>query len=105
MYKKARIPLHNGQSVQAAKWRDFYDNDGYMNLPLVEKTLRELRAYIRLVGDGPDQDQRSRRYVMDEKDSRVMLLSNTHPALGDDAMTDCLRTAVEEGAYDQNRRR
>lgn len=95
MYKKARIPLHNGQSAQAAKWRDFYENDGYTNLPLVEKMLRELRAYIRLVGDGSDQDQWSRRYAMDEKDSRVMLLSNTHPAPGDGAMTDRLRTAVE----------
>jgi hypothetical protein len=67
----------------APKWRHFYDNDCYTNITLTIRTLATLRSFIRIIGDGPDQDQWERQYLMRKSDAKVMLLSNTHKAYSD----------------------
>lgn len=72
------------------KWRRFYANDGYDDLAMTQQTLQHLRGYLRLIGDSADLDGWHRQYVMPEADRRVMLLSNTHPALDDEALAENL---------------
>ncbi|WP_416353701.1 hypothetical protein ACNAN0_01850 [Agrilactobacillus fermenti] len=45
-----------------------------------------LRNYIRIIGDGPDEDQWERQYLMAKSDAKIMLLSNTHKAYDDDEL-------------------
>lgn len=73
------------------KWIDFYQNDAYTNIELNAKKLRVLRSYLRTMGDGSDEDQWERKYLMETIDSRVMLLSNTHLALSDEQLAKKLR--------------
>lgn len=73
------------------KWVDFFHNDAYSNIELNAVKLRRLRSYLRVLGDGPDEDQWERKYLMEPADARVMLLSNTHLALSDDQIAKKLR--------------
>jgi hypothetical protein len=50
-----------------------------------------LRSYLRVLGDGSDEDVWERKYLMEPADARVMLLSNTHLALSDDQIAKKLR--------------
>lgn len=74
------------QNNPTKKWAKFYDNDCYTNISLTINVLRTLTNYIRIIGDGPDEDQWEREYLMDESDAKVMLLSNTHKAYDDPEM-------------------
>lgn len=73
------------------KWRHFYDNDCYTNVSLSDSALGTLRNYIRIIADGPDEDQWERQYLMLKSDAKVMLLSNTHKAYSDDELAARLR--------------
>lgn len=73
------------------KWRHFYDNDCYTNISLSNEALGTLRNVVRIIGDGPDEDQWERQYLMLKSDAKVMLLSNTHQAYSDDEMAARLR--------------
>lgn len=68
------------------KWAHIYDNDCYTNITLAIDALKTLRNYVRIIGDGPDEDQWERQYLMLPSDGKVMLLSNTHKAYSDDEM-------------------
>ncbi|WP_283680158.1 glycosyl hydrolase 115 family protein [Lentilactobacillus sp. Marseille-Q4993] len=68
------------------KWVRFYDNDCYTNISLTIDVLGTLTNYIRIIGDGPDEDQWEREYLMDKSDAKIMLLSNTHKAYDDNEM-------------------
>ncbi|WP_143462204.1 glycosyl hydrolase 115 family protein [Levilactobacillus enshiensis] len=78
------------------KWADFYDNDAYTNISLTATMLSQLRGYLRILGDGPDEDQWNRQYLMEPADARVMLLSNTHLALTDHVLAQKLREHFSE---------
>ncbi|ERL65246.1 glycosyl hydrolase 115 family protein [Schleiferilactobacillus shenzhenensis] len=80
------------------KWVDFYHNDAYTNVALDAIKLRRLRSYLRVLGDGPDEDQWERKYLMEPSDARVMLLSNTHLALSDDYIAKKLREQLIDEA-------
>ena len=73
------------------KWVDFFHNDAYSNIELNAIKLRRLRSYLRVLGDGSDEDVWERKYLMEPADARVMLLSNTHLALSDDQIAKKLR--------------
>ncbi|GKS81366.1 hypothetical protein LPAF129_10520 [Ligilactobacillus pabuli] len=75
----------------AEKWRDFYDNDCYTNISLSVQTLATLQNVLRMVGDGPDEDQWEREYLMQASDAKVMLLSNLHKAYTDDEFSRKIR--------------
>lgn len=71
------------QSNPLKKWAHFYDNDCYTNISLTIQVLKTLAGYLRITGDGPDEDQWERHYLMTKGDARIMLLSNTHQAYDD----------------------
>ncbi len=77
-------------------WYDFYENDGYTNLTLTKEMIKSLLSYIRIIGDGPDQDQWERKYIMDPTESRVMLLSNTKKALTDEKLARKIRVCFRK---------
>jgi hypothetical protein len=77
-------------------WYDFYENDGYTNLTLTKEMIKSLLSYIRIIGDGPDQDQWERKYIMDSTESRVMLLSNTKKALTDEKLARKIRVSFRK---------
>lgn len=75
----------------STKWYDFYDNDGYDNMPLAAKKLKFLRQYIRTLGDSDDEDRWERQLIMATSEARVMMLSNTHREMDDDQLAKKLR--------------
>ncbi|KAF1301884.1 glycosyl hydrolase 115 family protein [Enterococcus sp. JM9B] len=77
------------------KWFDFYDNDGYTNITLTEEMIRTLLNYLRIIGDGSDEDNWERKFVMDSTESRVMLLSNTRKAMDDNKIARKIRENEE----------
>ncbi|AQW21448.1 hypothetical protein PL11_005630 [Lentilactobacillus curieae] len=74
------------QNNPSKKWVRFYDNDCYTNISLTINVLGTLTNYVRIIGDGPDEDQWEREYLMDKSDAKIMLLSNTHKAYDDREM-------------------
>ncbi|MBF5067604.1 hypothetical protein G6O45_30850, partial [Salmonella enterica subsp. enterica serovar Istanbul] len=54
------------------KWVDFFHNDAYSNIELNAIKLRRLRSYLRVLGDGSDEDVWERKYLMGPADARVM---------------------------------
>ncbi|WP_283680463.1 glycosyl hydrolase 115 family protein [Lentilactobacillus sp. Marseille-Q4993] len=83
--------LRAWENNPSKKWVHFFDNDCYTNIELAIDTLGTLRNYIRIIGDGPDEDQWEREYLMEKSDAKVMLLSNTHKAYDDDEMAKRLQ--------------
>ncbi len=75
----------------SGKWYDFYQNDGYNNVPLAVSQLKFLRHYLRVLGDGDDLDQWEHHFVKATAEARVMTLSNTKPAMNDDQLAEKLR--------------
>lgn len=82
------------QNNPSSKWFDFFCNDAYSNIELNSIKLRRLRSYLRVLGDSSDEDKWERNYLMENSDSRVMLLSNTHLALSDDQIARKLREQI-----------
>jgi hypothetical protein len=70
----------------AGKWRDFYKNDGYNDVPLAVEQLKFLRHYIRTFGDGDDQDEWERNFIKAPSEARVMTLWTTAREFSDDQM-------------------
>lgn len=75
----------------SGKWADFYQNDGYNNVPLAVSQLKFLRHYLRVLGDSDDEDGWEHHFVKATAEARVMTLSNTRPAMGDDQLAKKLR--------------
>ncbi|GAX00273.1 glycosyl hydrolase 115 family protein [Secundilactobacillus mixtipabuli] len=73
------------------KWRDFYKNDGYNNVPLSVEKLKFLRQYLRTLGDSDDEDDWERRFIKTPSEARVMTLWTTRRELSDDKLADKLR--------------
>lgn len=78
------------------KWQTFYRNDCYTNIRLLMSELQTLRSYLRIAGDGPDEDQWERKYWLMPADARVMLLSNTHCAYSDEELAQRLRVRLNQ---------
>ena len=87
---------HSLKNNPSDKWLDFFNNDGYTNLTLSTEMLGTLLNYLRIIGDGPDQDRWEREYVMEATDSRVMLLSNTRKALPDEILAKKIRASYSQ---------
>jgi hypothetical protein len=75
----------------STKWRDFYKNDGYNNVPLAVSQLKFLRHYLRTLGDSDDEDKWEHHFIKATAEARVMTLSNTRPAMSDDKLAEKLR--------------
>ncbi|MCT3400687.1 glycosyl hydrolase 115 family protein [Lentilactobacillus hilgardii] len=75
----------------SGKWRDFYKNDGYNDVPLSVIQLRFLRHYIRTLGDGDDEDEWERNFIKTPSEARVMTLWTTRRELSDDQIAAKLR--------------
>lgn len=85
-YQTLRDVLAAEEGNPAGKWRDFYKNDGYNDVPLAVEQLKFLRHYIRTFGDGDDQDEWERNFIKAPSEARVMTLWTTAREFSDDQM-------------------
>ena len=74
------------QNPSNEKWRGFYDNDCLTNVSLTFYTLETVRRYLRMVGDGPTFYNWEKRYVLDEGERSVELLTHKSKQLMDDEL-------------------
>lgn len=80
----------------SGKWRDFYQNDGYNNVPLAVAQLRFLRHYLRVLGDSDDEDKWEHHFIKATAEARVMTLSNTRPTMNDDKLAEKLHERLDD---------
>ncbi|KRM43904.1 hypothetical protein FEZ41_12725 [Lentilactobacillus parafarraginis] len=85
-YQTLKDVLAAQEGNPAGKWRDFYKNDGYNDVPLAVEQLKFLRHYIRTFGDGDDQDEWERNFIKAPSEARVMTLWTTAREFSDDQM-------------------
>jgi hypothetical protein len=72
------------------KWRDFYKNDGYNNIPLAIKQISFIRHYIRTIGDNADLDAWERKFLKTPSEARIMTLWTIRPELSDEYLASKL---------------
>ncbi|MBQ9210579.1 MAG: glycosyl hydrolase 115 family protein [Clostridia bacterium] len=73
----------------------FYRNDCFTNVGLTEQVLTGMRAFFRLRGDGTNQFDWERKYLIPPAETRVTLQSHITRQLEDEALANGLRDVIE----------
>ena len=79
------------KEVEHHKWKDFYANDCFSNVSLTVEIIDTLRAFLRIIGDGPNLNGWERKYLSSNEDKRVVLLTNTKKHLSDEELASSLK--------------
>ena len=86
------------RAAEHGKWANFYANDCFANLRLTADTLRSLRGWLRVCGDGPNLWLWERKWLMDPRDVRICLQTHRHCQLSDDELQRRMRQIIRQRA-------
>lgn len=84
------------KKAEHGKWKEFYENDCLTNVSLTVEMMDTLRAYLRIIGDGPNLYGWERRYLLSDEEKRIMLLTNTKKHLTDDELANNLKIKYKD---------
>lgn len=84
------------RAAEHGKWANYYANDCFVNLRLTADTLRKLRGWIRVCGDGPNFWLWERKWLMDPRDVRICLQTHRRCQLSDDELQRRMEQTLQQ---------
>ena len=82
------------KAAEHGMFAHFYRNDCFTNVGLTAQVLTGMRAWFRIRGDGPNQFDWERAYLIPAAETRVTLQSHITRQLDDEALANGLRDVI-----------
>ena len=92
--RKVRLSLDAMQEAEHGMFLHYYRNDCFTNVGLTAQVLTGMRAYFRIRGDGTNQFDWERKYLIPQAETRVTLQSHITRQLDDETLAAGLRDVI-----------